>query len=300
MRRIRKFTLVVLTAFLLFSCAGCAKLLSTMEDETLRDNTEMMLDTIMANDLDAAYALIDDVCTKEEFRTVFTTARELFHNADTYDLKLLNIYHNRSFDNGEMVDSVEATYLMTIGTERYILNTAMHSIYEDLSAFHINLYENTDYYKTGEIGAMADANVFQWIMLCSNLILIAFTIYALTDACRHKMKLKVLWIVIIVLGFASIGVTLSATRLNFNLNINWIFAYSALILHGSGTIIFRIMLPIGAILYLALRKRLIINSASEISEPQTAVPTETPLAEMQVFPIDESVQESTGQDTDIE
>ncbi|MBE6555909.1 MAG: hypothetical protein E7663_06785 [Ruminococcaceae bacterium] len=279
MKHMGRIMMIVLALLLLLSCMGCSQLLDAVEDEELRGYTEAMLDAIVENDLDAGYALIDDVCTKAEFRSLLTALRQLFGNADTYELEPLAIYRNRSIQDGETVDSVQASYMMTVGTERYVIDVATHSTCENLAAFYVTPYEKTDYYRTGELGAMEGANALQWVMLLSNLISIALVVFALIDACRRKIQRKPLWIVLILLALVTVGITLGATRLNFNFNLAWLLGYSALILYGGGTTVFRVMLPLGAILYFILRKQLVVKPAPEvvgepIPEEQAPPPSE--------------------------
>lgn len=256
MKHDRRFILFALAAFLLLSCIGCSRVPGFMENKELRGYTEAMLNAMIDNDYDAGYALVADVCTEAEFHSLFTETCELFGDADTYELMLLNISQNRSFNNGETVRSAQASYRMTVGSERYIITVAMHSSYEKLASFYINDYEKTDYYRTGELGTMEGANAFQWAILLSNAVSVALIAFTLVDACRRKIKLKPLWIVLILLGLVSVGMTLGAGQFRFNFNMGWLFSYSALILCGGGTTVFRVMLPVGAIVYLILRNRL--------------------------------------------
>lgn len=268
MKFTRKIMAVMLTVFLILSSTGCSKLLDVMEDEELRGYTETMLDAIVENDYAAGYALVDDVCTAADFSSMFTAVREMFGNSDTYEIEPLSIYRNRSINNGETVDMIQASYMVTVSSERYVVNVTMHSTYDNLSSFSITPYEKTNYFRTGELDTMEGANAFQWMILLSNIISLALIVFALVDSCRRKIKRKPLWIVIIALGLVSVGVTRGATGLNFNFNVGWLFAYSALILYGGGATVFRVMLPLGAILYLVLRSRLVVKPAPKVSEKQ--------------------------------
>ncbi len=266
MKHIKRVLVILLALLLILSFTGCQELLDAMEDKELRGYTEAMLDAIAENDFDRGYALVRDVATEADFRSLMSTLGEIFADEKAYELVPLSVYQNRSITNGEAVDVSQATYMMTVGSARYIVEVATHSSYENLSTFYVSLYENTDYYSTGTLGAMEGANPFQWIMLLSNLIPIALTIFAFVDACRRKIKQKPLWIAIILVGFAAVGATLGPTQFNLNFDIGWLFKYSAMILYGGGTMLFRLMLPVGAILYFALRKKLVIEHTPEVDE----------------------------------
>ena len=66
----KKRTILALGAMLLavlLCFSGCAKLLQGMENPEVREDTCAMLDALLADDLDAAYALVSQVSTWEEF-----------------------------------------------------------------------------------------------------------------------------------------------------------------------------------------------------------------------------------------
>ncbi len=297
MKHILRIVMLVLVASVLLLCTGCSQMLGAMEDKELRGYTETMLDAIIEDEYDVGYALVDDVCTSEEFSSMFTAARKLFGDADAYELTPIGFYRNRSVNNGETVDSVQTVYVMTVNSQNYVVDVTTHSTYEHLSSFHISPYENTNYYRTGELGAMKSANALQWVMLLSNIISIALIAFALVDSCRRNIKRKPLWIALIALGLVTVGVTFATNRFNFNLAINWLFKYSALILYGGGTTVFQVMLPVGAIAYFVLRHKLVIKSAPEVTEEQT---TAEPIAEEQASSPSESDQESNENGTDAE
>ena len=291
MKRMGRAMMLLLAVVLLLACTGCSQLLGAMEDEELRGYTETMLDAVFQNDYATAYALVDDVCTEADFRALFTALRELFGDADTSGLELLQIYRNRSLSNGESVDSVRASYGMTVSEERYVIDVARHSSCESLAAFYVTPYEKTDHYRTGELGAMGGANALQWVMLLSNFIAIALIVFALTDALRREIKRKPRWIVFIALGLVTVGATLGASQLQFNFNIGWLFAYSAFILYGGGTTVFRVMLPVGAIVYLISRNSLVVKPVPQVKQEQS---------EAQMPPSSEPDPEWGGSDADSE
>ena len=105
------------------------------------------------------------------------------------------------------------------------------------------------------------------------MIAIGFTVFALVDCSRQKIKKKALWILLLLLGFISLGATISSTSFRLNFNVGWITAYSALIRYGSGTVMLRLMLPVGTIIYFAMRRSLLKESTPAIvtseKEPET-------------------------------
>ena len=115
--------------------------------------------------------------------------------------------------------------------------------------FMLTPYEDTDYSSTGTLGRMKGASPVQWLFLLLNVVSLAVAAYAIVDCARRKVEKKVLWILVLLFGFFTVGVTISDSMFRTNFNLSWITAYSALIRYGSGTMVARLMLPVGAIAY---------------------------------------------------
>lgn len=287
MKQLKKIVILLMAVLVVLSCGGCAALLELMEDEDIRTYTETMLDSLIADDADTAYTLVNDVVDRNSFEVSFGDMQKLIGDVETYELQLLSINWKNNLKNGTSVKTADAVYRMTTATAVYVISVQTMSGYEELTAFYIVPYEKTDYYYTGTMDAMKNATVWQWVALLSNLLIIGIAVWALVDCIRCPIKLKALWIVIIVLGFITVGVTMSASKFNFNFNIGWLFEYSAYILYGGGSMKLRLMLPIGSIVYFVLKKLLI---KKPISEPESPV---TPLEQGDVSKTVSSDEEGT-------
>ena len=262
--------IIILTVLIL--CSGCAAVLQELENAEVRQSTEKMLDALIANDLQAAYSLVNKICTEEDFKLAFTQMQQLLGSADAYELKLLSIYVNSSVTNGQKISSVSSVYEMTTESRRVIVSIRMDDQI-GLNSFYITPYEKSDYCFTGTLNSIKDATGAQWGFLLLNVIAIGLTVFALVDCSRQKIKKKALWILLLVLGFVSLGATISPTSFKLNFKVGWITAYSALIRYGSGTVMLRLMLPVGTIIYFVKRRSLLKESAPAIvaseKEPET-------------------------------
>ena len=259
--------LTLLFAILLF--CGCAP---TTENLLLQETTQTMLDALIADDVDAAYALVRDVCTEEEFTPVFSNMRALLGNTETYTLNLLSFYSSQSLINGQSSATASASYEMVTGQGKFIVSIQASGDCSTLQSFYLTPYEMTDYYFTGTLNTMKNATVFQWVLLLSNLFVYGASLFALVDCCRHKMKKKALWIVLLILGFITLGATVSSTGFRINWNLLSVTAYSALIRYGSGTIVIRFLVPAGAIAYFFSRRSLLAASEPAPQSPPDAEP----------------------------
>lgn len=266
MRKNNIIAVCALVLAVLVLCGGCSAALQGLENAEIRQSTEAMLDALLANDFQAAYSLVGESYTKEDFETRFTQMRGLLGDADTYELKMLSIYTNYTISNGEKRSVVSSVYEMTSESGRMIVNVRMVDQI-GLGSFYLTPYENTDYYLTGTLDNMKDATGVQWGFLLLNVLAIGFTVFALVDCCRQEIKKKALWILLLILGFVSLGATIYSTGFRFNMNLGWLTAYSALIRYGSGTVMLRLMLPVGAIIYFVMRRSLLKQSAPPPEEP---------------------------------
>lgn len=243
-------------------CTGCKTALQNLDNEKVRQPAETMLDALIADDYSGAYALVSGICTEDEFSTVYKQMRDLLGETDEYELSLLYIYTNASINNGKKSSYIEAQYEFNGENVRLVVSVRVDG--EDkLTSFHLTPYENTDYHSTGTIENIKELSGVQWIFLLINVVTIGITVLALVDCCRHKIRKKVLWILILIFGFVTISATISSTGFNFIFNFGNITAYSALIRYGSGTLLLRLMLPVGAICYFLSRRSLMTPKASQ-------------------------------------
>ena len=273
----KRNTLIAVSAIILavlLLCSGCAAALQVLEDAETRQNTEAMLDALITNDFQAAYSLVSENCPEEDFKSVFTQMQKLLANTDSYELKLLSIHANSEISNGQKSRSISSVYEMTTRSSRIIVSIKMDSQI-GLCSFHLTPYENTDYHSIGTLENMENATGVQWALLLLNVITIALTAFAIVDCCRQRIKKKALWLLLLILGFFSIGATISPTNFRFNFNLGWITAYSALIRYGSGTVMLRLMLPVGTIIYFVMRRSLLTkNTPSNTPNEEQAEPYE--------------------------
>ena len=115
------------------------------------------------------------------------------------------------------------------------------------------------------------ASVLQWVFLLSNVVIIGAAVGAFVDCCRQKIKKKVLWLMLIFVGFAAVAVTLRDNGVSLNLNFGWLTSYTAYVTYGGGTNMLRIMSPAGAIIYFASRNSIICRENSEPEQPEQII-----------------------------
>jgi len=265
----RKIICILLIAVLTISLTGCSL---PGENAELRAKAEKMMDAILANDEIAAGMQMDSQVIGDSFSETFAELHRAVAGAESYELKLVG--SNVNIGNG--VTATRYTYLVRLDSgAEYLLTVAADSAHEGLLGFLLTTKEKTDFHYTGTLTRMGGASLIQWVVLLLGILEIAFVIWMLIDCCCRKIRLKAMWIVIILLGALAFSIKLGPAGMNFNFNLGGILSYTALILYGSGTTALRIMLPIGALVYLFCRAA---GTKSPVV-PVPPTPTDLPEAE---------------------
>ena len=274
MKKKNRIAFIALVLVLLVLCSGCDDLLRKMENSQLRSSTEAMLDALIAEDFSKAYDLVSNICSQEEFEPVFVQLRQMLEGAETYELQLLQVYTGTSINDGQRINTASAVYKITT-PKGVVIAGIRRDDRMGLTAFQLTPYEKTDYYFTGTLGHMGDADGIQWLLLLLNVISVGFGVFALVDCARKKIKNKVLWVILLILGFVTVGVTLTGSGFRMNFNLGWLTAYSALIRYGSGAVVLRLMLPVGAVAYFCIRRPLLkAAKPAAVSPEQVPAPPE--------------------------
>lgn len=264
-KTLKRSLIFLLVALIIVSFAGCSKLVGMLENKDVRNYTETMINAIITDDADTAYSVVSDVCDEAEFKQVFEDMKVLIGDVDSYKLTPVSVYNYSNVDKGQAGKGSRTIYTMEYDSGKLVIEVQTHSEFAKLSAFHIAPYESTGLYSTGTIGSMKGANFVQWLLLLSNILVVAFVVFAIVDCCRNKIKYKALWIIIIALGMVTLALTLSGTSINFKFNFGWIISHSAYIIYGNGAKLIRLICPVGAIIYFLFKKRLLIKDIEVVS-----------------------------------
>ena len=248
--------LISLSLILIILFCGCDSVTKLLDDTEVRIRTEAMLDALILDDVDAGYSLVSDQISQDGFCNAFSEMQNCLDDVTSYDLKLLSINKKQSITDGQTASSTSAVYELKFNSDKMIVSVKTVGDHYLFEAFYLTPYTQTDYYHTGTLMNMDDASFVQWLLLLSNLLSIGITIYALVDCFRSKINKKLLWILFLILGFVTIGLSFAGTGFRINLNFGWL-AYSALVRYGSGMVVVRLMVPVGAVCYLINRRKIL-------------------------------------------
>ena len=284
MNKYQRLGCLLLAMLMLLLLAGCGaqdewdaalkmadKLEGVVEDAQLRADAEQLLDALIADDYASAWDAICQEMDAAEFKKVYEEIQPLLSGVTQYELTPSNI--NKGTNNG--VAYVSVRYMMTAGERRVFVDVSWTEGYQGLTAFRL-----TDYVPvvtTGTLGNMQGANAAQWTFLVIGILELIFAIWVFVDCCRHKIRRKWLWLLLIALGYVILSVIATPEQFRINFNVGAFLSYTRLLCYSTGGATCQVVIPVGAIVYLSMRKSLFAKYAQ--LQQQKAAEQETVLTE---------------------
>ena len=263
-RLIRRALPLVLTALVLLST-----LISCTPDMDVGNNTELadqFMDHVIADDYDAAYGMVKATVTDPDFRAYWATVQTVADGAETYEMKQIGWNLNRS--NG--VTTRTTAYQAELDNGRTVLlRVVTQDGIEGIAGIHFS--DITEFIHTTD----TYVPVLQAIVLVFSLLCMAFTIWMFVDCLRRKMKYKVVWAILIFFGLC-FTFTVGETS-NFSFNLGLFFQTSSIEADpGLLAVVTKLVIPVGAILYLCLRKKFTVDPSKPEGEdlPDPFAPAE--------------------------
>ena len=275
LRRALRLTLpLVLTALILL-----ATLTSCTPDMDVGNNTELadqFMDHVIADDYDAAYGMVKATVTDSDFRPYWKDIRQTAEGAKTYELEQIGWQINTV--NG--VTDRTTAYQVYLDNERTVLLRVMtREGIEGIAGIHFS--DITEFLASTEV-FVPTVQIILWVFsgLC-----VVFTLWMLVDCLRRKMKYKFVWALLTVFGIA-LNLTVGET-FSFSFNIGLFVQMSTVQVDpGLVAVVTKLVIPVGAILYLCLRKKFTVDPSKpegeDLSDPfvpaeaDAAAQTETP------------------------
>ena len=269
-RLIRRALPLVLTALVLLST-----LISCTPEVDYGGSIELsdqFMDHVIANDYDSAYAMVKATVTDPDFRDYWETIRSVAEGAETYTK--LPVQRNATRSGG--VTTITTAYQVNLDNGRIVLlRVVIQDGIEGIAGIHFS--DITEFIHTTD----TYIPVLQAIVLVYSLHCMAFTIWMFVDCLRRKMKYKVVWAILTVFGIA-LNLTVGET-FSFSFHIG-LFVQMSTVQADPGlvAVVSKLVIPVGAILYLCLRKKFTVDPSKPEGEdlPDPFAQTETePTAE---------------------
>ncbi len=271
-KRLRCAVMLFMAVVLLLTFAACNPADLAEENAEVREMTEGMIDAILDNDPAAAYALFPSL-TQAEFDSFFPAARKYLAGVESYTLTMLGV--NVNMKNG--VTQYTVVYRMETNTQPYEITASTVSDVEGFYGFHVVSEKDSTPRHTGTLNNMKGANVLQWGLLIVGLGTYAVIIWALVDCIRRKLHKKWACFLLILLGSVAFLFTVRSGSINFNVGFLNLFSYTALMVYQNppDALQLRIFVPVGAIVYLALRNRWTVRQIPD-NAPMLVLPSDDP------------------------
>lgn len=256
MKRTRLTALILALLTLTLCLSSCGNILKTFEDEiaAIIDENSAGEKVICITVLDAftsGSALPEEISEEsiKELNSVFGDEKE-------YELRAVGWYENTT--NG--VSTKEVTFKLTVPGGRIAsIETLTDPNTGEL--LDINVNDVTDF--ASKEGTFKLINA---ILKIISLLFVAFAAWMLIDCVKRNLKLKPLWIFIILAGLL---ITVSSAREHFSANVGVGVILSLSDLEFSlleERIDFNILLPVGAVVYLFARKRLPLKPDENVEQ----------------------------------
>ena len=253
-----------------------ASLISCTPDMDVGNNTELadqFMDHVIADDYDAAYGMVKVTVADPDFRAYWETIQTVADGAEAYEMKQIGWNLNRS----KGVSTRTTAYQAELDNDRIILlRVVTQDGIEGIAGIHFSditeFIRETDAY-------VPTVNI---VLTVLHLLLMAFTVWMFVDCLRRKLAYKWLWLLLIIFSVA-FTVTLGETS-NFSFNVG-LFCQPSTMEADPGllAVVTKLVIPVGAILYLCLRKKFTV----EPPKPDGEAPAD-PFAQTETRPAAEA------------
>ena len=255
--RLRLALLILCLTAVLSLCACNADMDVSGVDVSGNDTlSRQFLDSVLADDHDAAYGLMEDSVNKTVFAANWSTMQKVMEGAGSYELELTGWNVTRSGG----VTACTTTYMLYPDNGRtVVIQVLTRDDTNGIAGLKFN--EVTDFIKTTD----AYVPVVQIILYVYAALAIGFTVWMLVDCIKRKMKVghKVLWIILSLLSVA-FTLTLGTTNLHISFSPGLFFSLSEIRADPTiQAVITSVFVPVGAIVYFFLRKRLTLRPKTE-------------------------------------
>ena len=266
-RILRYFLLLALSLTALLSLCACTA------DMDVGDNTilgKQFMDYVMADDYAAAYDMVKVTVSDGEFRAYWDVIQTVVDGAETYEMEQIGWQVRRA--NG-LTARTTAYYVFPDNGRTVLLRVVTRDDIQGIAGIHFS--DVTDFIRETD-AFIPTVRIILWVLtgLC-----IAFTVWMLIDCARRKIKYKALWMILMFAGVAFTVTMGQSSSFTFSLGL-FCNLWSINADPGLLAVVTEVVIPLGAILYLCLRKRLIKDAetaaetaAQPATEPADAVAT---------------------------
>ena len=238
------------------SLVGCSWAGELAEDSSLYVNTRGLVDALITSDAEAAYAIMQESVTREEFDSAYPALAEAFSGVSEYKL-IVTSYKTARSDSSE-VRSASFAFIAE-GKNELILTAVEYDGKVGLAGFNVHPAA------TGTLGTFKKSEPLQKAFILFNVPILLFTFWAFVDCARTKTEKKALWLILIAIGLISFSLNFTDSGFGYTVGIGYFGNYFALLKQGTAMVI-RLVIPLPAIIWLVMRRRLRIDDKKSVQD----------------------------------
>ncbi len=250
---------IVLLLGALLSLVSCTSEEQNLNAETV---TREMVFAIIDGDLDRAYSLFNGKIEKAKFISFFEEVTPFFEGFTSPGFK--QVGWHVAYENG--ISAYTVVFEVTEGEDTVMVSSQF--LTEDDTLYYINIVPATTL-------SAAEVIPLQIVMAIVSLAVLALMIWLVVDCSKSNINKKGWWILLILAGI-HVSVSFGA-EFDFDFGITLVNLISTASANGVLATV-KFVLPVGAIIYLFMRKKLKASAPVEqppMIEPEFVDVTET-------------------------
>lgn len=252
----RKSCIAVLFLSVLLCCfiTGCAGLLKS---EEMDQELERLIEALNEDDADQIFqSLYPGVVTREEFDASYEEVRQLWEKSEDYSKRLMSFNTKKNYNQSGQSLVREAQYFVYTQNQKYTVTLTYVSDDNGEGLYQFNLNVGTiPVLISGGFTTAGENSALQWGLLILSVLSYLFIIVTEIDILRKRPRLFGLWLAA-ALTFAGLWIEVVPGNFHIGGRVVW-FVLSAFKIYSGGMRKFVFVLPVGAIVYWCMRKKLL-------------------------------------------
>ena len=261
----KKSSAIMLLFSILFCSilSGCADLL---RNEDMDKEVAYLIEALNEDDADRIFlSMYPDVVTREEFDESYEAVRQLWEESGEYTTKLNSINTRKNFNKTGDFLICQAQYYVYTQVQDYTITLTYRSDDNGEGLYQFNLNVGAEpVLISGGFTTAGKNSALQWALLLLSVLSYLFIIVTAVDILRKRPRLFGVWLAA-ALTFMGFGIQVSSAGLHVGGNVSW-FVLSAFKIYSTGSRKFVAALPVGAIVYWCLRKKLLWANSTKAYE----------------------------------
>ncbi|MBE6542800.1 MAG: hypothetical protein E7675_00215 [Ruminococcaceae bacterium] len=249
-------TLLLIALSLLVSCES----FSEEKQMEMKTKAEIFVDCLMKKDVEKAFDQVNKrYISKEDFYAAFPQMIEYLGGFSRYNLTGPVGYRVKT-SNG--VTYAWMDFLVETDNRDFYIEVGTAGDSTALASCNVSLKDDVDVASGKPFANIIGKSPLQIVVLAYGVASLAFVVLMVIDCARKNIKKKALWIVVIILGQIAFIFNMG-NGVSTSFNLGFYLTFSALSISENISVL-RLIVPVGAIIYMIRRKRLVVNEQSHI------------------------------------